>query len=212
MFPFAVLITAILFVSCGSSENPSGQDRLHHPDVNVNIHREVPEEVQNRMWPDWFDRSLFPEHSDTLELSENEWDERLSYREYRVLRNEGTETPFVNEYHTEDGEGVFVCRACSAPLFSSEAKFHSSSGWPSYFAPIELSFIGVKPDHGLLSERTEVHCARCGSHIGHVFEDGPQPTGLRYCMNSLAMRFIDRQAHEKIAAGDEEALDFVLHR
>lgn len=205
-----ILVAAALFmVSCDSSgQNPENRGAispdLHDPDVNVDIFREVPEDIQSKMWPEWFDRSLFPDHEDRFEMSDEQWRDKLSRREYRVLRNDGTESPFVNEYHGEEGEGVYVCRGCSAPLFSSEAKFHSSSGWPSYFAPIDLNFIGVKPDDGLLSERTEVHCARCKSHLGHVFEDGPEPTGLRYCMNSQAMRFIDRDAHEAIQQGSAD--------
>lgn len=208
LFLFLSAVVWTLY-SCGSSAEQSGG---HHPDVNVDIYRDVPENIQQRMWPEWFDAELFPSVDDTLTLSDQEWRDRLSYREYRILRNEGTEAPFVNEYHTTDTEGIYVCRGCSAPLFSSVTKFHSSSGWPSYFAPIDLKLIGVKPDNSLFSERTEVHCARCGSHLGHVFEDGPDPTGLRYCLNSLALRLIDRDAHEKIQNNQEDELEFVLHR
>lgn len=215
--PVAIILLAAfsLMYSCDSSghnteDGGEATSVLHDPEVNVDIHREVPPNIQEKMWPEWFDRDLFPAHEDSFEMSEEQWREKLSRREYRVLRNEGTEAPFVNEYHGEEGEGIYVCRGCSAPLFSSETKFHSSSGWPSYFVPIELAFIGVKPDHGLLGERTEVHCARCGSHLGHVFEDGPEPTGLRYCMNSLAMRFIDEEVHEMISSARLEELEVSL--
>jgi peptide-methionine (R)-S-oxide reductase len=207
MAPFLFAATS------GSKRQDQADPPLHHPDVNVNIFRDLPDRYQENMWPDWFDTSLFPDHSDRVEKSQDEWRSILTRSEFRILRNEGTEAPYVNEYHREDGEGVYICRACSAPLYSSTGKFHSSSGWPSFFAPIELDFIGVKPDRStFLGERTEVHCARCRSHLGHVFEDGPRPTGLRYCMNSLAMRFIDQEDHEKIRAGSLDQLDFVLNR
>lgn len=214
MIKFICFLIAFLTLSaCDQSyESAEVMQTHHHPDVNVDIHKELPQDIQNRMWPEWFNPDLFPSHEDSLELTSDEWSERLSRREYRILRNDGTEAPFVNEYHTEETEGVYVCRGCSAPLFSSVTKFHSSSGWPSYFAPIDLDYIGVKPDHGLWSERTEVHCARCGSHLGHVFEDGPEPTGLRYCLNSLAIRLIDREAHDLIKNNREEELEFTLNR
>lgn len=203
----------------GQHSEPQGQhsqqdpDRpLHHPDVNVDIHRPLPDEVAEEMVPGWFDASLFPSPGDPIDLDEQQWRERLSRSEYYVLRSEGTEPPYVSEYHGVDTEGVYVCRACSNPLFTSRAKFHSSSGWPSYFEPISRDHIGVKPDNSFWMQRTEVHCARCGSHIGHVFDDGSEPTGLRYCMNSRAMRLIDREAHDKIADGRESELGFTLNR
>ncbi len=162
--------------------------------------------------PEWFDERLYPAPDDKLDLTEEQWQERLSGSEYQVQRSEATERPFENEYHATDTEGVYVCRGCSNPLFSSSAKFKSSSGWPSFFAPISARHVGTKTDYKLLMPRTEVHCARCSGHLGHVFDDGPDPTGLRYCMNSSSLRLIDRQSHQKIAEGREQDLDFRLNR
>lgn len=194
------ILLGLLF-SCGS-----GQQQTDQPRVNVDIQKEIPQDILDNMWPEWFDASLLPSHEDKVTLSNSEWRERLSVTEYRILRNEGTEAPFVNEYHRTDTEGIYVCRACHNPVFSSVTKFHSSSGWPSYFAPIDLDFIGVKVDRSLWMERTEVHCARCKSHLGHVFDDGPQPTGLRYCLNSLALQLVDEDYFEKIKNGEVEIL------
>ncbi|MFO8030480.1 MAG: peptide-methionine (R)-S-oxide reductase MsrB [Cyclonatronaceae bacterium] len=162
--------------------------------------------------PEWFDPSLFPDPKDTLHLTEEEWEDRLSNSEFNVQRSEGTERPFDNEYYATTDEGVYICRGCSNPLFSSHTKFSSSSGWPSFYAPISPDHIGTKRDSKLFMERTEVHCARCGGHLGHVFDDGPQPTGLRYCMNSSSLRLIDEEAHRKISEGREDELDFRLNR
>ncbi|MDG5765861.1 peptide-methionine (R)-S-oxide reductase MsrB [Balneolales bacterium ANBcel1] len=162
--------------------------------------------------PEWFDFGLFPSPDQKLELNDTEWRERLSENEYRVLRSEGTERPFDNEYFGTKTEGVYVCRSCSNPLFSSVAKYDSGTGWPSFYAPLSPDHVGEKSDHKLLMERVEVHCARCGSHLGHVFDDGPAPTGLRYCMNSTTLRLIDEPAHAHIAAGREDELLFTLNR
>ncbi len=202
-----VLSTTILVLaSCHS------QIRTHSTSEISTMPNDLPEDVKNRMLPGWFDLSLFPEPTDTIQLSDEEWEDRLSHSEFHVQRAEGTERPFDNEYHATETEGVYVCRGCSNPLFSSVAKFSSSSGWPSYFAPLAPEYVGVKKDHRLLMERVEVHCARCGGHLGHVFEDGPAPTGLRYCMNSSSLRLIDREDHRKIAEGRENDLDFRLNR
>lgn len=208
-----IIATALLVASGGLLAFQLIQSQPHHkPEVNVNINKKLPKDVQERIFPKWFDQSLFPDPAETLELSEREWKNRLNRTEFRILRSEGTELPFVNEYHTTETEGVYVCRGCSNPLFSSATKFRSSSGWPSFFAPVSLDHIGVKADNSLWMERTEVHCARCGGHLGHVFDDGPRPTGLRYCLNSPALRLIDEPSHKLIAEGREDQLDFALNR
>ncbi len=118
----------------------------------------------------------------------DEWKKLLTQDQHYVLRQEGTERAFTSKYHDNHETGVYQCAGCELPLFSSEHKFESGTGWPSFFAPIEGS-IGTTVDKGHFMVRTEVHCSQCGGHLGHVFEDGPPPTGLRYCINGVALEF-----------------------
>jgi peptide-methionine (R)-S-oxide reductase len=121
-------------------------------------------------------------------MSDAEWKKKLSPQAYDVLRQHGTERAGSSPLDREKRRGTFVCAGCDQPVFTSETKFDSGTGWPSFYQPIEGA-VGTSEDRKFFMTRTEVHCARCGGHLGHVFEDGPKPTGLRYCMNGVAMRF-----------------------
>lgn len=125
-----------------------------------------------------------------LEKSKQEWRAILSEQQYEVLFEESTEAPGSSPLNDNKRAGTYVCAACNLPLFESETKYNSGTGWPSFFRAIE-GRIGTRLDLSMLWPRTEYHCARCGGHQGHVFEDGPQPTGLRYCNNGLALRFVE---------------------
>ena len=121
-------------------------------------------------------------------LSDAEWERRLDAPQFDVLRREGTERPYSSPLNHETREGRFACAGCSTEAFSSKAKFDSHTGWPSFWAPLPGA-VGTTTDESFGLKRTEVHCATCGGHLGHVFDDGPKPTGLRYCMNGVALRF-----------------------
>ena len=128
--------------------------------------------------------------------SEEEWRKTLSPEEYQVLREAGTEPQFAGEYVDLDEEGIYRCRACGNPLFDSKTKYHSGSGWPSFWEPISPDAVEEFTDTSRGMTRTEIRCARCGSHLGHEFQDGPQPSGIRYCMNSLSLAFEEDTAQE----------------
>ena len=129
-------------------------------------------------------------NTDWANLSDREWKERLTDMEYKVLRHEATERPFSSELNDNKAAGTYACAGCALPLFESDKKFDSGTGWPSFFQPIEGA-LGTKSDRKLFMARTEYHCIRCGGHQGHVFKDGPAPTGLRYCNNGIALDFVE---------------------
>lgn len=136
--------------------------------------------------------------------TDEEWRRDLTPEQYDVLRQKGTERPFTGQYCRNKDRGVYRCAACGSPLFSSETKYESGSGWPSFWAPISSEVVHLEEDHSLGMHRVEVLCAACESHLGHVFTDGPKPTGQRFCMNSLALR-LDVVLHPRRRFSDHES-------
>jgi peptide-methionine (R)-S-oxide reductase len=126
--------------------------------------------------------------TEKIERTDEEWRKLLSPEEFHVLRQKGTERAFTGHYYKTKTPGTYVCAACGHELFSSDTKYESGSGWPSFFAPASPDAVATETDRSHGMTRTEAMCARCGSHLGHVFEDGPNPTGLRYCMNSVSLK------------------------
>lgn len=172
MTPLKHLAFAIAFVACAPA---SSQDQT--PDGPVSV-------------PSHIDLSEVPEPGERVHKSDEEWAELLTEEQYHILRNSGTERAFTGAYWDHHGEGTYHCAGCGSPLYSSEAKFDSGTGWPSYYEAVEEGRVETMEDRGFGMVRTEMHCTSCGGHLGHIFEDGPPPTGLRHCVNSESLFFV----------------------
>lgn len=156
---------------------------------------QIPAQVFCQSKPDADQSECLPQYrfdGKKLVLTEKEWRERLTPEQFEVLRKEATETPFHNAYDTNKQKGIYECAGCALPLYSSEAKYDSKTGWPSFWQPICSQNVTLKEEGFWFFKRTEVSCSRCGGHLGHVFDDGPPPTGKRYCMNSAALKFVPK--------------------
>ena len=146
--------------------------------------------IAGRFFGLWPGGAAAAEKAFEIVKTEEEWKAILTAEQFGILRKEKTEPPFKNKFHDSKTPGTYLCAGCDLPLFSSETKYNSNTGWPSFWQPIEPSAVRTKRDWKLLFPRTEVHCRRCGGHLGHIFDDGPPPTRLRYCINSGALKFV----------------------
>lgn len=173
---------SILLVILACNNTPSGSA----PTAHSNSGAESATVKQDTIVPPQYQNGKLVK----IEKSEEAWKQQLSSDEYRVLRQEGTERAFTGDLWNHHEHGIYICAACGLPLFASDTKFDSGTGWPSFYKPYKEDCIADKSDTSLGMDREEVECARCGGHLGHVFPDGPPPTGLRYCINSVSLNFV----------------------
>ena len=131
-----------------------------------------------------------------INLTEKEWKERLTPEQFKILREKGTDIPYAGKYYKEKRTGIYRCAACGHELFRSASKYDSGCGWPSFFEPSDEDNIIYKDDNSFFMHRTEIQCSNCGSHLGHIFDDGPNPTGLRYCVNSTSLDFSEKESED----------------
>ncbi|HQV38742.1 MAG TPA: peptide-methionine (R)-S-oxide reductase MsrB [Flavobacteriales bacterium] len=172
----SLVLVAMLMAGCGAAV---GNSKDH---ATTTTQGEVRDHAHNPYWS--------PTDTATLNVPKSEWKKILPPDLYNVAFDGGTERAFTGKYTDYKGDGTFVCAVCGHPLYDARTEFHSGTGWPSFHQPLTPSAVGHRSDGSLGMERTEIVCPRCGAHLGHVFEDGPQPTGLRYCMNSVSLDLV----------------------
>ncbi len=169
------LSVLLVLLACNATQKPTPEQ--HNTPASVTADTIVPPQYDNGKLV-------------KITKTDAEWKAQLTDLEYTVLRNEGTERAFSGDLWNNHEKGTYICAGCGLPLFSSETKFESGTGWPSFYQPLKPEYVTEIEDRSYGMTRVEVECARCGGHLGHVFDDGPKPTGLRYCMNSVSMNFV----------------------